>query len=33
LGVAGAFILAGQRRPHSRHWEALAELVGVPANA
>ena len=26
-----ALIRAGRRRPHPRHWEALAELVGVPA--
>ena len=25
-----AFIRSGRRRPHPRHWEALAELVGVP---
>ena len=24
-----AFIRAGRRRPHPRHWQALAELVGV----
>jgi hypothetical protein len=24
-------IRAGRRRPHPRHWEALAELVGVAA--
>ena len=24
-----AFIRAGRRRPHPRHWQVLAELVGV----
>jgi CRISPR-associated endonuclease Cas1 len=27
-----ALIRAGRRRPHPRHWQALAELVGVSAN-
>jgi hypothetical protein len=26
-------IRAGRRRPHPRHWQALAELVGVSAGA
>jgi hypothetical protein len=36
LGVSefyAADIRAGRRRPHPRHWEALAQLVGVFANA
>jgi CRISPR-associated endonuclease Cas1 len=28
-----AFIRSGRRRPHPRHWQALAELVSVSANA
>jgi hypothetical protein len=24
-----AFIRSGRRRPHPRHWQALAELVGI----
>jgi hypothetical protein len=24
-----AFVRSGRRRPHPRHWEGLAELVGV----
>jgi uncharacterized Zn finger protein (UPF0148 family) len=34
LGVSepyAADIRAGRRRPHPRHWQALAELVGRPA--
>src|SRR5882762_2401023 len=27
-----AFIRSGRRRPHPRHWRALAELVGVSAD-
>jgi len=27
-----ADIRAGRRRPHPRHWQALAELVGIPAD-
>ncbi|MBZ5658010.1 MAG: CRISPR-associated endonuclease Cas1 [Acidobacteriia bacterium] len=27
-----AFIRAGRRRPHPRHWQALAELVGVSSD-
>jgi hypothetical protein len=26
-----AFIRAGRRRPHPRHWEVLAQLAGVSA--
>ena len=26
-----AFVRSGQRRPHPRHWEALAQLVGLRA--
>jgi len=32
LGVSepdAAYFRAGRHRPHPRHWEALAELVGV----
>jgi hypothetical protein len=32
LGVSqpyAAFIRSGRRRPHPRHWQALAELVGI----
>jgi hypothetical protein len=32
LGVSFAYavaIRAGRRRPHSRHWEALAGLAGI----
>jgi CRISPR-associated endonuclease Cas1 len=35
LGVSepyAADIRAGRRRPHPRHWQALAQLVGVSAN-
>jgi len=35
LGVSEPYssaIQAGKRVPHPRHWQALAELVGVPAN-
>ena len=35
LGVSVTYavaIRAGRRRPHPRHWEALAELVGVSAD-
>jgi len=28
-----AFIRSGRRRPHPRHWQALAELVGVASNS
>jgi len=28
-----ALIRAGRRRPHLRHWEALAQLVGVTAKS
>ena len=27
--IPGADIRAGRRRPHPRHWLALAELVGI----
>jgi hypothetical protein len=27
--VGSAFILAGRMRPHPRHWQVLAEVVGV----
>jgi len=27
-----AFVRSGRRRPHPRHWQALAQLVGVLAN-
>ena len=27
-----AFIRSGRRKPHSRHWQKLAELVGVSAS-
>jgi hypothetical protein len=36
LGVSWAYakyIRIGQRRPHPRHWEKLAELAGVSADA
>jgi hypothetical protein len=36
LGVSVIYavaIRAGRCRPHPRHWLALAELVGVSANA
>jgi hypothetical protein len=26
-----AFVRSGRRRPHPRHWEALAQLVGASA--
>jgi hypothetical protein len=32
LGISVAYavaIRAGRRRPHPRHWQALAELVAV----
>jgi hypothetical protein len=35
LGVSVTYavaIRAGRRRPHPRHWEALAKLVGMSAN-
>lgn len=35
LGVSESYaadIRAGRRRPHPRHWEALAQLVGVSAD-
>ncbi len=28
-----AFIRSGRRRPHQRHWQALAELVGLPSDS
>jgi hypothetical protein len=34
LGVSVTYavaIRAGRRKPHPRHWEALARLVGVAA--
>jgi hypothetical protein len=34
LGVSVTYavaIRAGRRRPHPRHWQALAELVGLSA--
>jgi hypothetical protein len=36
LGVSVAYavtIRAGRHRPHPRHWESLAELAGVSADA
>ena len=36
LGVSEPYssdIQSGKRIPHSRHWQALATLVGVSANA
>lgn len=36
LGVSESFaadIRAGRRRPHPRHWDALAELVRVAGDA
>jgi len=36
LGISESYaadIRAGRNRPHPRHWQALAELVGVTANA
>ncbi|MFZ3370020.1 MAG: hypothetical protein WA239_23115, partial [Candidatus Sulfotelmatobacter sp.] len=36
LGVSVTYavaIHAGRRRPHPRHWEALAELVGIAAES
>jgi hypothetical protein len=35
LGVSIAYaadIRAGRRRPHPRHWQALAQLVGVSSD-
>lgn len=34
LGISGPYatdIRAGKRRPHPRHWQSLARLVGVPS--
>ena len=31
LVACAVAIRAGRRRPHPRHWKALAELVGVSA--
>lgn len=28
-----AFVRSGRRRPHPRHWETLAELVGITAES
>jgi hypothetical protein len=28
-----AEIRAGRRRPHPRHWQALAKLAGISSNA
>jgi hypothetical protein len=36
LGISepyAAFIRAGSRVPHSRHWPTLAQLVGVSENS
>jgi len=36
IGVSEPYVAdipAGRRRPHPRHWQALAELVGVVPEA